>query len=267
MTCVPASNGQSGAEPSSALDALTLFEVEDFAVGQPNGEIASGALSLVDVDRNVTLAWEAQRAGVSSYAIGVNGLRYVADITNSAFNSGAFVNAAFIRLQLATLFNAFPEVDSTCTICMETYWDLLTTTGLGGSAAVVWGLTGSPSNSNPRMRGAARGLRVGVPVAFGKMDGAEGSNYTTVPGNTGDTLAVLIAPGASGSAGFSNIRGALANDWPQLRNQVHAAGNTSGTTTTYTSDENNYLAIGNWSGGVTATYISQLRSLRIRAWR
>ncbi len=246
-------------------DGRTVFEVTDFSVGQPNGEVASGALDLVDTLRGITLSWDAQRAGATSYAIGVNGLRYVADATSTSFSSTTFT-ASYIRLLLGELYTEIPTVDASCTLTIEAYFDLLTmTSNLPGVAAVGWGLNAVPSNSAARMRGAGRGLRSGVQTAFGKTDGAEGTNYTNAPANTGNVLVSVLSPD-NGCAAIVGARASLAAGWPQYRNVVAAPAGPSANPTTML-DENSYLAIGMWTGGVAGNMITQLRSLRIRAWR
>lgn len=269
--CEFESNGESGdaGTPTTPLDATTLFEVADFAVGQPVGEVASGPLALVDVARSRTLAWEAQRAGATSYAIGVNGLRYDSDATNTAFNSGVFTSS-WIRMQLATLYSASWAqalgIDATCVITIEAYFDLLTfISGFGGVAVVSWGLNGSPGNAAARMRGAGRGIRSATQVAFGKTDGAEGAVYTTAPGGTANTLGAVMGVGNSVTA-VAGARASLAAGWPLYRNVVATPAGPSANPTNML-DENSYLAIGMYTGNTTDGMVTQLRSLRIRAWR
>jgi len=191
-----------------AIDTV-IYEIDDFSVGQPAGEIASGPLVLTDVSRGIALTWEAQRAGATSLAIGATGLRYDSDATNTSFNSGSFTSS-WIRLPLATLYNQFPAIDASWTISIECYFDLLTfISGFGGVGVVSWGLTGAPSNGAARMRGAGRGIRSLVQVGFGKTDGAEGSTYFTVPGNASNVLAAVMGVG-NGVTAAMGIRASLA---------------------------------------------------------
>jgi hypothetical protein len=272
------SNSGGGAAPS-VLDDVTLFEVADFSVGQPVGEIVDGStVALVDVDRGRSLDFEFNRNGATSWAIGaVDGLRLVGDgATATAFNSGTF-DSNWLRVQMGDLYDAGNaggawgtdlELDATLVYTIEAYFDLLTmAAGLPGVAAVGWGLAGAPSNSAARMQGVARGFRGAVQTSFGKFDATEGTNYTGAFGSA-NVLCATIASAASAGAGLVGVRASVAAEWPLYRAVVNNYGRTAGTATTTMLDENAYLAIGQWSGNAAgAVYVTQLRSMRIRAWR
>lgn len=276
MSCAPALALVNGVAPgggASPVSAQTLFEVEDFAVGQPAGEVASGPISLVDVRRGVTLAWEAQRAGVTSWAIGATGLRFVGDgVTATAFNSGS-TTGSWLRVQLNTLYTspdyASLNLDGTLVYTIEAYFDLLTmNAGLPGVAAVGWGLVGAPTNSAARMQGVGRGFRAAAQTAFGKFDAAEGTNYTSNSHGDDNTLCATIASAGATGAGLVTERTSVAAGWTPYRAVVNNYGRITGTVTTTMLDENAYLAIGMWSGNAAgAAMINQLRSLRIQVWR
>lgn len=264
----------------SILDDVTLFEVADFSVGQPVGEIVDGStVSLVDVARGRSLDFEFNRNGATSWAIGaVNGLRLVGDgATATNFNSGSF-DSNWLRVQLATLYTAANaggswgtdlELDATLVYTIEAYFDLLAlNAGLPGVAAVGWGLAGSPTNSAARMQGVGRGLRAAAQTAFGKFDASEGTNYTTGGHGSDNVLCATIASAGAAGAGMVANRANVAAGWPLYRAVVSNYGRITGIVTSTMLDENAYLAIGQWSGNAAgAAYVTQLRSLRIRAWR
>jgi hypothetical protein len=256
-----------------ALSETTLFEVEDFAVGQPNGNVATGPINLTDVSRGITLGWEAQQAGMTSFAIGADGLRGVGDgATATNFNSASFTGN-WLRLQLNTLYTnaayASLNLDATLVYTIEAYFDLLTlNAGLPGVAVVGWGLAGSPSNAAARMQGVGRGLRAAAQTAFGKFDAGEGTNYTTGGHGDDNTLCATIASAGAAGAGMVAERVSVAAGWTPYRAVVSNYGRITGIVTSTMLDENAYLAVGMWSGNAAgAVYIFQLRSLRIRAWR
>ncbi len=173
-------------------------------------------------------------------------------------------------MQLATIWaqSWASELDATLNYTIEAYFSLLTmNAGLPGVAAVGWGLSGSPSNAAARMQGVGRGLRAAVQTAFGKFDASEGTNYTGAVGSSNTLCATIASAGAAG-AGLAATRASLAAGWPLYRAQVNASGRITGTATTTMTDENNYLAIGQWSGNAAgAVYVTQLDALRIRTWR
>jgi hypothetical protein len=272
--CEATGNGQSTAPPSSTpIDAETIFEVADFSVGQPQGELVDNStIDLVDVARARTLTFEVNRNGATSWAIGpTNGLRLVGDsATATSFNTGTF-DANWLRVQFAMLWaqSWASELDGMLNYSIEAYFDLLTmAAGLPGVAAVFWGLSGSPTNAAARMQGVGRGFRSAVQTAFGKFDANEGTNYTSNSHGDDNTLAATIYSGASAGAGFVADRASVAAGWPRYQAQVNTSGRITGTVTTTLVDENVYAAIGQWSGNAAgAAMITQLRSLRMRAWR
>ena len=277
--CAPALasiNGAPGGSgvPATPLDVETVWEVEDFSVGQPVGELVDGStITLVDVARSRSLDFEVNRNGATSWAIGpVNGLRLVGDgATATAFNSGGF-DSNWLRTRFSTIW-ATPwattlGLDATLSYSFEAYWDLLTwNAGLPGVAVVWWGLVGAPSNSNARMNGVGRGFRGAVETAFGKVDAGEGSNYTGAHGDDNQLAATQYSGGSTG-AGLIAERLSVAAGWSRYQAQASTYGRVTGIETTTLGDENVYASIGQWSGNAAgATYVTQLRSARLRAWR
>lgn len=259
--------------PISPIDVETIFEVADFRVGQPAGELVDGStITLVDVARGRTLDWEVNRNGATSWAIGANGLRLVGDgATATAFNSGSF-DSNWLRCRFSTLWatawSLALGLDATLSYSIEAYFDVLTwNAGIPGVGVVWWGLVGAPSNSNARMQGVGRGFRGATETAFGKFDAGEGTNYTGAHGDD-NQLAATQYSGASAGAGLIAERASVAAGWSRYQAQANTYGRITGTTTTTSGDENMYAAVGQWSGNAAgATYVTQWSSLRMRAWR
>lgn len=224
--------------------------------------LANGAQNVTDTAGRTIPSTIANVGAAATYRfLSGTGLQFVANATNSQYNTGA-LTASSIEFLLGDIFTAL-GVDSSWDMyariraTVTTFPTNNVTTGL---TLAIRGAAGSPSNSGVRMRGVIRGQHVGAQVVDTINDATAGSNYTNAPANTSDTFGLMSSVGA-----IDCLVGVWGGSWATtpLTAEVTALPASNTNTTGFRNGSFNFLGIAFGTGNANADMQVTVERLRL----